>query len=102
MPAGDGRKAVRVRVRGRVQGVWYRGWAEARARMLGLEGWVRNRSDGSVELLLVGQAEAVDRMVADCRSGPTTANVERAEVTEASAEDMAAAAGQGFEVRYSL
>ena len=102
MGAGDSPKAVRVRVRGRVQGVWYRGWAEGRARMLGVEGWVRNRSDGSVELLLVGLAETVDRMVADCASGPHTAMIERAEVTEAFAEDVAAVAGQGFEVRHSL
>ena len=69
--------AVRVRIEGRVHGVWYRGWAEGRARALGLSGWVRNRRDGSVEAVFAGPAEVVRSMVADCHDGPPAARVTR-------------------------
>ena len=69
----------RVRVRGRVQGVWYRGWAVREAQALGLRGWVRNRSDGSVEAVLFGEAAAVRAMVERCRAGPPAARVEEVE-----------------------
>lgn len=69
------RKAVRVRIQGKVQGVWYRGWTVDRAGSLGLTGWVRNRSDGTVEALFAGPADAVDRMLEDCRRGPPSAIV---------------------------
>jgi acylphosphatase len=59
---------VRVTIRGRVQGVGYRYWLEQQAR--GLEGWVRNRRDGSVEALFAGPADAVSAMIASCRRGP--------------------------------
>ena len=70
---------LRVRVRGRVQGVWYRGWAVREAGALGLRGWVRNRSDGSVEAVLFGEAAAVREMVGRCRAGPPAARVEAVE-----------------------
>ena len=69
------RKAVRVHVFGRVQGVWYRGWTVETASGLGLSGWVRNRSDGTVEALFAGPPETVDRMVEACRRGPPAAVV---------------------------
>ena len=69
--------AVRVRIEGRVQGVWYRGWAADQAEALGLSGWVRNRRDGSVEAVFAGPAEVVRRMVAGCREGPAAARVTR-------------------------
>jgi acylphosphatase len=72
----------RLRIHGRVQGVFYRGWSVAAARALGLRGWVRNRSDGSVELLVQGEAEQVETMIAHCRTGPPAARVERVEVAE--------------------
>jgi acylphosphatase len=65
-----------VMVTGRVQGVGYRAWVEHRARAHGLEGWVRNRRDGSVEALFAGPAEVVSEMVARCRRGPSSARVE--------------------------
>ncbi len=71
----DGRKAVRVRIQGKVQGVWYRGWTVDQADRLGLTGWVRNRSDGTVEALFAGPADAVDRMLDACRRGPPSAIV---------------------------
>jgi acylphosphatase len=66
---------VRVTIRGRVQGVGYRAWVEYLARMHNLEGWVRNRRDGSVEALFSGPAETVADMVASCRRGPSSAHV---------------------------
>ena len=72
---GDDRIAVLARIEGRVQGVWYRGWAVDHALALGLAGWVRNRRDGSVEALFVGRAAAVDEMLARCRTGPRAARV---------------------------
>ena len=65
-----------VTVRGRVQGVGYRAWVEHRARAHDLEGWVRNRRDGSVEALFAGPAEVVAAMVASCRRGPSSARVD--------------------------
>ena len=65
----------RLRIHGRVQGVFYRGWGVATARTLGLRGWVRNRRDGSVEALLIGAAELVEDMIEACRAGPPAARV---------------------------
>jgi acylphosphatase len=79
----EDRKAVRVRVAGRVQGVWFRGWTRQTAAGFGLTGWVRNRADGSVEALFAGPAFAVDRMVEACRRGPPSADVRHLEVESA-------------------
>ena len=73
-----------ARITGRVQGVGYRAWVEHRARAHGLEGWVRNRRDGSVEALFAGPADVVADMIARCRRGPSSARVEA--VTEEPAD----------------
>lgn len=65
----------RVTIRGRVQGVGYRAWVEHRAATNGLEGWVRNRTDGSVEALFSGPQDIVADIVASCRRGPSSARV---------------------------
>ena len=62
-------------ITGRVQGVYYRAWTVQTALRLGLTGWVRNRSDGSVEAVFQGQPEALAEMVAACHHGPTDALV---------------------------
>ena len=67
---------IRVEIRGRVQGVYYRAWTVNRATELGLHGWVRNRSDGSVEAVFHGLRTAVEEMLKDCHSGPRDAIVE--------------------------
>jgi len=67
---------VRVRIEGRVQGVWFRAWTVEEATRRGLQGWVRNRSDGSVEALFHGEVEQVRAMVEACRRGPPAARVE--------------------------
>ena len=65
-----------VTVSGRVQGVGYRYFVEQAARSHGLEGWVRNRRDGSVEAVFSGPAEAVAAVIAACRRGPSSARVD--------------------------
>jgi len=65
-----------VTIRGRVQGVGYRAWTEVTALERSLQGWVRNRRDGSVEALFVGLEENVAAMIEDCRRGPPGARVD--------------------------
>jgi acylphosphatase len=65
-----------VTIRGRVQGVGYRAWVAQQATVHGLEGWVRNRRDNSVEALFAGPADIVSDMIAACRRGPVSARVE--------------------------
>jgi acylphosphatase len=67
---------LHVTIRGRVQGVGYRAWVEYRATRAGLEGWVRNRADGSVEAVFAGPAQLAAEMVALCRHGPPSARVD--------------------------
>ncbi|WP_374598875.1 acylphosphatase [Sphingosinicella sp.] len=77
------RTARRLRIHGRVQGVWFRAWTLETAQGLGLDGWVRNRIDGTVEALAVGSDEAIEKLIAACHEGPPAAKVERVEVEEA-------------------
>ena len=69
------RAIIQVMITGRVQGVGYRVWVEYQAVASGLEGWVRNRKDGSVEALFAGNAKVVAERVALCRHGPPGARV---------------------------
>ncbi|MCE3249412.1 MAG: acyP [Geminicoccaceae bacterium] len=69
-------RSVRLRIQGRVQGVWYRGWAVVQAQELGLSGWVRNRQDGSVEALVSGAETQLRAMIERCRRGPPAARVD--------------------------
>ena len=68
-------KTVRIVIQGRVQGVWFRGWALGQAQRLNIRGWIRNRRDGTVEALFSGPAVEVDEMVNACRQGPPAAHV---------------------------
>jgi len=79
----DGRKAVHLRIFGRVQGVWFRGWTVDEAQQRGLDGWVRNVSDGSVEALVAGPPDAVEEMVQRCRQGPPSASVDDVKISRA-------------------
>src|SRR5260370_2004417 len=65
-----------VMIRGRVQGVGYRAWVDHVATTRHLEGWVRNRRDGSVEALFAGPEEVVSAMIESCRRGPSSARVD--------------------------
>lgn len=94
--AVSNRTRVRLRISGRVQGVWYRGATEAEARRLGVDGWVRNLPDGSVEALVEGDLEAVRALAAWCRTGPSGARVDDVlETSEPCGDDLA-----GFRIRY--
>jgi acylphosphatase len=81
---------IRLVVRGRVQGVGYRAWVEHEALRLGLEGWVRNRRDGTVEAVFSGADNAVATMIEACRQGPRAAVVEAVDVEAGGAESLAA------------
>ena len=76
-----------VTIRGRVQGVGYRYFVEREAQLRDLEGWVRNRRDGSVEAVFSGSADAVAGMIAACRRGPSSARVDAVQ-DEAANPDM--------------
>jgi acylphosphatase len=65
----------RLKIGGRVQGVFYRGSMVSQAKALGLRGWVRNRLDGSVEAVVQGEAHVVNRLVEWARRGPPNAVV---------------------------
>lgn len=71
----DGMLALRLRVHGKVQGVWYRAWCMEQAHELGLDGWVRNRSDGTVEAVTCGPDASVREMARRSRQGPPAARV---------------------------
>ena len=72
----------RLFIHGRVQGVGFRWSLNAEASALGLKGWVRNRSDGSVEAVLIGDAEAVDTLTVWAHQGPTSARVDRVTIND--------------------
>ena len=84
----------RLRIHGEVQGVFYRAWSAETARDLGLRGWVRNRTDGTVEILVHGESETVAQFIDRCREGPPAARV-----TEIEIEESGEAAAAGFEKR---
>ena len=79
----DGHKALRLLIYGRIKGGVFRDWIVKTALKLGLNGWVRNRTDGPVEGMIVGDNDIVDKMVQQCWVGPNTAKVDNIELTNA-------------------
>ena len=75
-------------VRGRVQGVGYRAFVEHEALRHGLEGWVRNCRDGSVEAVFKGEEPAAAAMIDACRRGPYSARVDALDQREGSEDDL--------------
>ena len=82
---------VRVVIRGRVQGIGYRAWTEITALEHGLEGWVRNCRDGSVEAVFAGPKEVVLAMIELCRQGPPGARVDDIDQRAARSDGLGAA-----------
>jgi len=80
--------ARRLLIRGDVQGVGFRENCRRAASKAGVTGWVRNRADGAVEAWLEGEADAVGRVVAWCRHGPSWATVTRIDVTDEAPEGV--------------
>ena len=83
----------RVRAHGRVQGVFFRDSLRRAAEHEGASGWAVNRDDGTVEAVLEGDAEALERLVALCRRGPGRAEVERLDVADEKPQGL-----RGFDV----
>ena len=83
----------RVRAHGRVQGVFFRDSLRRAAEREGASGWAVNRDDGTVEAVLEGDAEALERLVALCRRGPGRAEVERLDVADEKPQGL-----RGFDV----
>jgi acylphosphatase len=84
----DGYEAALVRITGRVQGVSFRVWTRDEALKLGLAGWVRNESDGSVVALIAGPDAAVSTMFERLRQGPSGAAVSNVEKQPAALAEM--------------
>ncbi|HEY3640255.1 MAG TPA: acylphosphatase [Xanthobacteraceae bacterium] len=78
-----------VVIGGRVQRVGYRAWAEHVALQRGLEGWVRNRRDGTVEAVFAGPASVVEGMIEACRRGPPGAQVDAVDQRDGSLDEVA-------------
>lgn len=87
-------RAVGVTVGGQVQGVFFRAELRRQASRLGVTGWVRNASDGTVVAHLEGDPDAVDELLRWCHAGPPQARVDRVDVRDADATGAA-----GFSVR---
>ena len=73
---------ARLIIQGRVQGVWFRDSTRRQAVILGVDGWVKNRSDGSVEVLAEGPEDKVRKLISWCRQGPPAARVSRVHETK--------------------
>lgn len=87
---------VRLVITGRVQGVWFRGATRRQALSLGVTGWVRNRPDGSVEVVAEGAEESVRKLAQWCHHGPSSARVTRVDQTE----EVWQGEFEGFEIVY--
>ena len=85
--------SVRLLIKGRVQGVFYRASALEQAENLAISGWVRNTEEGHVECLASGTEESVNAFIAWCRRGPSAAQVTAVDVSPAESH-----AGSGFHI----
>lgn len=93
----DDHSHLRLRVEGFVQAVGYRNFAIEEATRLGLDGWIRNRTDGTVEILVSGETKAVEAFVAASMRGPAGSRVKNVELHNAEAPDE-----KGFRRRPSV
>jgi len=79
-------RRARVKIEGRVQGVFFRESTRREAERLGVKGWVRNLDDGDVEALLEGEASRVEQLIQWCHRGPRAARVDRVTITDEAAQ----------------
>ncbi|MET0588847.1 MAG: acylphosphatase [Novosphingobium sp.] len=77
-----------IRVSGKVQGVWFRDWTILEANARGLSGWVRNRLDGSVEVLAMGQPESVEKLIERLHEGSPASQVAKVDVRATEVEPL--------------
>lgn len=89
--------ARRIRVLGKVQGVFFRDWTVGEAQVLGVTGWVRNRADGSIEVQAEGEAAVVEALVERLRVGSPASKVARLEVEDVLVEGL-----EGFRRRATV
>ena len=97
MTEEDDHTTLRLRIEGSVQAVGYRNFAIAEARRLGIDGWVRNRADGTVEALASGSTKAVEAFVGLCMRGPEGSRIKNVELHKAEPPDE-----KGFHRRSSM
>lgn len=83
MSEEDDTTSLRLRIEGFVQAVGYRNYAIEQAKKLGLDGWIRNRSDGTVEVLISGETKKVELFAQACMRGPSGAKVKSVEMHKA-------------------
>lgn len=88
-------KSAKLKIFGRVQGVFFRDHTEQKANELGVSGWVCNAPDGTVEAIIEGDQAMLDEMIKWCHEGSPSSQVEKVEV-----EWIEPEGGEGFEVRY--
>lgn len=89
---------VRARITGRVQGVFYRQTTREQAQALGLNGWVRNMADGTVEMEAVGPQDKVDLLMVWCHKGPPRAKVDAVEIISRDQISQLGEQVTGFEI----
>lgn len=95
--ASEQHEIKRLMIQGVVQKIGFRAWTERRALKLGLHGWVRNRLDGSVEIVVAGPGPRVAQLIDLCRSGPPLARVDAVAIEDASERDLGQRrAGEAF------
>ena len=87
---------VHILISGEVQGVFFRSNTRDFANGLGLKGWVRNLTDGRVEVVAEGEKSLLERLIEFCRKGPPGANVENLEIEWEENKDEF----EGFDIRY--
>ena len=88
-------KCAKLKIFGRVQGVFFRDFTEEKAAEFVIVGWVKNMPDGTVEAIIQGEEDNINKMIACCHEGPSSAQVEEIKV-----EWMESSLCDSFEVRY--
>ena len=94
--AEKGEKTYRIIVSGRVQGVFFRAYTRKTAQRLGLKGYARNLSDGTIEVVAQGSEEMLKKLVEFCRKGPMFAKIENVDINEEKIKEEF----ERFEIRY--